>query len=133
MVVTCYSRTCSRPELPVSSAARCASRVCVRIHAYQRDDTVHERARLGNKREHIRVPSVNGYVAFFDVSVSPPNGNEGDDDGEVEEEHHDDDDDDNHDDEQRREMLALSRLSFFLFLFYYLFFPTFPHFCLYSP
>lgn len=60
--------------------------------------------------------SVNGYVAFFDVSVSLPNGDEGDDD-EVEEEHHDDDDND-YDDEERRKMLhsSFSRLSFFFII-----------------
>lgn len=38
-------------------------------------------------------PSVNGYVAFFDVSVFPSNNddNDGDDEGEEKEEKHDDD------------------------------------------
>lgn len=47
MVVTCYSRTCSRPELPISSAerkcVRAYARVHERAHAYRCNDTVHER------------------------------------------------------------------------------------------
>lgn len=47
MVVTCYSRTCSRPELPISPAerkcVRAYARVHERAHAYRCNDTVHER------------------------------------------------------------------------------------------
>lgn len=57
------------------------------------------------------MPSVNGYVAFFDVSVSPSNNDENDDDeGEEKEEKHDDDE----------EGLAAFRLYLF---FYPPFFP----------
>lgn len=73
MVVTCYSRTCNRPELPIFSASwkrvRAYVRASVRTHTIATTRSTSEQPR--NRREHIWVPSVNGYVAFFDVSVPP--------------------------------------------------------------
>jgi len=103
MVVTCYSRICSRPELPIFSASgkrvRAYVRVCNRAHAYHRNDTVHERATQEREGTYMSVPSVNGYVAFFDVSVSPSNSNEDDDVDDVDDDVDDDNDDDDDDDE----------------------------------
>jgi len=57
MVVTCYSRTCSRPELPISSAKRKCVRAYARVHerehAYRCNDTVHERTTQEQERTYM--------------------------------------------------------------------------------
>lgn len=77
-----------------------------------------------NRREHIRVPSVNGYAAFFDVSVFSSNADDDDDEEEKEKE-------EKRDDDEKCGERCYSSFSLFFsrglsFLFLFLFFSTFP-------
>jgi len=59
------------------------------------------------------VPSVNGYVAFFDVSVSPSKSNEEDDDDD-----HDEDDDDEGEAKEEEHDDDEEKLAFRFYLFF---------------
>jgi len=72
------------------------------------------------------VLSVNGYVAFFDVSVSPSNSNEDDDDDDDDDEDNDDEDD-NDEREEKEEKLDNDEerlVAFRLYLFFRSPFPS---------
>lgn len=104
MVVTCYSRTCNRPELPIFSASwkRVRAYVCasVRTHTIATTRSTSEQPR--NRRENIWVwtdcAECERICRLLWCLRSPPSNNDDenddendDDEGEEKEEKHDDD------------------------------------------